>query len=97
MIDRRGDDADFRAARVCNESVGPGETYNIGKKVESCADRKRDVNQIGVFECGSERAGKSGINRPKRLRLTDHFGPVPTSEVHVRGVLAQSKRERSSD
>src|ERR1700730_15737383 len=97
MIDRRRDDADFRAARVCNESGGPGEAYNFGKKVESCPDRKRDVNQISVFECGSELAGKSGINRPKRLRFTDHFSAVPTSDVHVRGVLAQSKRERSSD
>src|SRR5580692_11398411 len=97
MIDRRRDDADFRAARVGNESVGSGETYNFGKKVESCPDGKRDVDQISVFECGSELAGKSGINRPKRLRYTDHFGLVPTSNVHARGVLAQSKRERSSD
>src|SRR4249920_2791062 len=97
MIDRRRDDADFRAARVSNESSGSGETYNFGKQVESCPNWKRDVNQISVFECGSEFAGKSGINRPKRLRFTDHFAPVPAGDLHVRGVLAQSKRERSSD
>jgi hypothetical protein len=82
-------DADFGAASIGDESVRRGEARDFGKKIESGADGKSDVNEIGVFDGRAEVGGEGCVNGVARLSFAEDVWAVPAGDMHVGRVLAK--------
>src|SRR5215472_16587350 len=90
-------DADFRAARVGDESMRGSVPRNFGKEVDGCRNGQRDVNEVRTLQRCGEFAVERRMDFTARVSLADNIGAVPTGHMHVIGVLPQRQTERASD
>ena len=90
-------DADFGATGVGDERVRRSVARDFRKKIYRRGDGKRDVDEIGVLQGGSEVAGEGFVDGAASLRFTNDLGAVPAGDVHLGGVLAESEGEGAAD
>ena len=97
VIERRIQDANFGAARVGDESVGRGQADDLREQIESGADGESDIDEVGVFEGGSDFGGEGGVDGARDCASRTTSGRSQPVMWMSGRVFAQSQGEGAAD
>src|SRR5690349_12498120 len=90
-------DADFRAARVGDESMRRSVPRNFRKQVYRRGDGQGDVDEVGALQCCGDVTVERRIDGASCVSFTNDVGAVPAGDANVRRVFVQRQTEGPAD
>ena len=90
-------DAHFGAASIGDQRARGSAAGNLGKKIDGGGDGKREIDEVGVFQGGSKVTGEGFLDCAAGLCLANDFRAIPTGDLDVGCVFAESESEGAAD